>query len=300
MSTSFATRFARFAVLLAITLAAIVLGREKLVRADDATATIEVDGRTRTYFAHVPSNYDGKHALPLVIVLHGATQSAESAERMSGMSRLADREGFIAAYPTGVGRIPTWNAGNCCGYAMTNHVDDIGFLRVMIAKLESAYTIDRRRIYVTGISNGAMLSFRAACEMSDVVAAVAPVEGAQDVECTPKSPVSVLIFHGTADRLVPIDGGSTPFQVGPKRNDTAAADTIEFWVKRDGCSSEPKHEETAEVHIDSYSGCTQNTAVAFYAIQGGRHMWPGLRISGNHVDATEIMWRFFAAHPKAQ
>lgn len=300
MTTSFATRFVRFAAILALTLAAIVLGREKLVRADDPTSTIDVDGRARTYLAYVPSNYDGKQAVPLVIVLHGATQSAESAERMSGMSRLADREGFIAAYPTGVGRVPTWNAGNCCGYARANNVDDIGFLRTMIARLENAYNIDRRRIYVTGISNGAMLSFRAACEMSDVVAAVAPVEGAQNVECRPASPVSVLIFHGTADRLVPIDGGSTPFQMGPKRNDAAAADTIAFWVKRDACSTEPKHEESAEVHIDRYSGCAHNTAVAFYAIQGGRHMWPGLTISGNHVQATEIMWKFFAAHPKPQ
>ncbi len=261
-------------------------------------ATLEVDGRTRSYYVHAPANYDGKTPLPVVIVLHGATQGAQSAEKMSGMSELADREHFLAVYPSGTGRAVTWNAGNCCGYALMNNVDDVAFLRAMIAKIESQYPVDRRRIYMTGISNGAMMSFRAACEMADVVAAVAPVEGAQNLECHPSAPVSVIIFHGTADRLVPMEGGVTPLQIGPKRTDMPTADAVRFWVKRDGCSATPQHDESDEVHTDLYSGCKDGSAVAFYAIQGGRHMWPGLKISGNHVPATEIMWRFFAAHPK--
>jgi polyhydroxybutyrate depolymerase len=220
---------------------------------------------------------------------------------MPGMSELADREGFIAVYPTGTSRTglaPTWNAGNCCGYALINHVDDIGFLRALITKLESDYNIDHRRIYATGISNGGMLSFRAACELSDLMAAVAPVEGAQNIECHPTAPVPVLIFHGTADKFVPFDGGTTPFQAGPKRSDTPVRDSVKFWVQQDGCSPTPAHEETKEVRIDRYSECTAGAAVVLYAIQGGHHMWPGLRISGNHIPATEIMWKFFAEHPK--
>jgi polyhydroxybutyrate depolymerase len=264
----------------------------------DRTGTINVDGRTRSYIVHVPASA-GKTPRPLVIVLHGATQGDANAERMSDMSALADKENFIAVYPEGTGRLPTWNSGNCCGYAQQNKVDDIAFLRALIAKLENGYRIDPKRIYLTGISNGAMMSYRAACEMSDVVAAVAPVEGAQNVPCKPSAPVSVIVFHGTADRLVPINGGSTPYQIGPHRTDSSVAETVAFWAKQDGCATMPKHEESAEVHIDTYSGCRAGTGVAVYVIQGGHHLWPGTTISGVKLPATEVMWKFFAAHPKA-
>jgi len=110
--------------------------------------------------------------------------------------------------------------------------------------------------------------------------------------------VLVIIFHGTADRLVPIEGGSTPFQLGPHRTETSAADTIAFWVKRDGCSGTRQHQETKELHIDGYSGCKDGSGVALYAIQGGHHIWPGVPLSHNDVPATDIMWEFFAQHLK--
>jgi len=264
-------------------------------------ASLEFGGRTRSYLVHVPPGYDAKTPLPLVFVLHGGTQSAGSAERMSGMSAKADQDHFIAVYPSGTGRlsgVPTWNAGNCCGYALENHIDDIGFFRALIEKLERDYAIDGKRIDFTGISNGAMMSYRVACEMSDQVAAIAPVEGALNVECHPPVPVSVLIFHGTADHLVPFNGGSTPFHLGGKRTDASVAQGVDFWVKRDACSATPKHEETEEVHIDTYSGCQDRTGVTLYAIQGGHHVWPGHALSGNSVPATDLIWSFFAAHPK--
>jgi polyhydroxybutyrate depolymerase len=267
----------------------------------DRSGTLDIGGRTRTYFVHVPSHYDGHKPLPLVFVLHGATQSPESAEQMSGMSAKADRENFLTVYPSGTGRlsrVPTWNSGACCSYAMEHNVDDVAFLRALIKKLERDYAVDPKRIYFTGISNGGMMSYRAACEMSDEVAAVAPVEGAQDLACHPSNPVSVLVFHGTADHLVPFDGGSTPFQLGSKRSDTPVADAVAFWVKQDGCSPTPRHEETTVVHSDKYSGCKDGSAVTLYAIQGGHHAWPGTRISGNDVSATDLIWTFFEQHPK--
>jgi len=269
--------------------------------ADTASGSMEFGGRKRTYLLHVPPRVDPNRPMPLVLVLHGATQSPESAERMSGMSALADRERFIAVYPSGTGRldkVPTWNAGNCCAYAMENNVDDVGFIRALIEKLEREYPVDPRRIYVTGISNGAMMSYRLACELSDKIAAVAPVEGAQNVPCHPPDRVSVLIFHGTADHLVPFNGGSTPFQVGPHRSDTPVENTLAFWANRDGCASPPRLGEVEEAHTTIYSGCKDGTGVALYAIEGGHHMWPGLTISGNHVPATDIMWSFFKGHPK--
>jgi polyhydroxybutyrate depolymerase len=267
----------------------------------DRSGTIEVGGRTRSYFVHVPPGYTGKTRVPVVLVLHGATQSAAGVARMSGMSRMADRENFLAVYPTGTSRLglaPTWNAGNCCGYALKNNVDDIGFLRALLNRLQTDYAVDPKRIYATGISNGAMMSYRAACELSDQIAAVAPVEGAQNVPCHPSSPVSVIVFHGTADRLVPFEGGASPFQLDPRRSDTPVLLTVAFWAKQDGCSMPPEHEETPELRIDTYSGCANGAGVALYVIRGGHHIWPGVRMSGNHVPATEIMWRFFVQHPK--
>jgi poly(3-hydroxybutyrate) depolymerase len=106
------------------------------------------------------------------------------------------------------------------------------------------------------------------------------------------------VFHGTRDRLVPFKGGSTPFQIGPKRNDRSVADAVSFWVKEDGCVASPRHEEAPEVHSDVYSSCQDGTGVALYAVQGGHHIWPGSPMSGNSIPATDLMWTFFSEHPK--
>ncbi len=272
--------------------------RASAAEADSRYSSIEAGGLTRQYFVHVPPSYDGKTPLPLVLVLHGATQSPESIERMSGMSAAADQERFLAVYPRGTGRLPTWNAGACCGYAMEHRVDDVGFISALIGKLKQHYAVDPKRIFATGISNGGMMSYRLACEMAGTVAAVAPVEGAQDLDCHPTNPVSVIVFHGTADRLVPFAGGTTPFQMGSRRSDTSVSSTTAFWVKQDGCSPTPQRKESDEVHVETYSGCRMGSAVAVYAIQGGHHIWPGTRFSRNDVPATSLMWTFFAQHPK--
>lgn len=262
---------------------------------------LEFGGRTRTYLVHPPKGYEGKLPLPLVLVLHGAIQGATNVERMSGMSAKADKENFLAVYPNGTsgsGLAPTWNAGACCGYAQMNKVDDTGFLRALIDRLEHDYPIDPKRVFATGISNGGMMSYRLACEMADRIAAIAPVEGAQDVECRPSGPVSILIFHGTADFLVPYNGGTTPFHLGPKRSDSAVPSTVSFWVKQDDCTTTPERKETNQLRIDTYSGCKESAGVTLYTIFGGRHMWPGTTLSRNSIPATDIMWSFFAAHPK--
>jgi polyhydroxybutyrate depolymerase len=171
-------------------------------------------------------------------------------------------------------------------------------MRALIDKLEDDYAVDPKRVFVTGISNGGMMSYRLACELSEKIAAAAPVEGAQNLTCRPSRPVSIIVFHGTADRLVPFNGGTTPFQIGPKRNDTPIADAVAFWVNEDGCSSTPMQAETLAVHSDAYTGCKDGTGVELYAVQGGHHIWPGSPISGNSVPATDLMWTFFSRHPK--
>jgi len=292
---------------LAVPLAALVLvfavvrstpARRPPANSGTTSNSINFGGLKRTYLLHLPEGHEKDSALPVVFVLHGATQSPESAETMSRMSAKADKERFIAVYPRGTGNLPTWNAGNCCAYALDHKIDDVGFLRALIDKLEREYSVDPRRIYSTGISNGAMMSYRVACELADEFAAVSPVEGALNLDCRPSAPVSVLIFHGTADRLVPYNGGSTPFQLSGRRNDTSVKSAVDFWIKQDGCAPAAQHESASEFRRDTYSGCSRGTAVQLYTIEGGRHMWPGVAVSGNHVPATDIMWSFFAAHPK--
>jgi polyhydroxybutyrate depolymerase len=265
------------------------------------SGSIEIGGRKRVYFVHTPPAYDGKKSLPLVLVLHGGGQSPESAEWMSGMSTKADSENFLVAYPSGTGRLsrmPTWNSGNCCGYALENKVDDVAFLSALIDKLEHDYSVDSKRVYVTGMSNGGMMSYRLACEAAGKIAAIAPVEGAQNVECRPAAPVSVIVFHGTADRHVAYDGGTARSQIGPARVDDSVASAISFWVREDACAATPQNKATGAVHTDIYTGCKDGTAVTLYAIQGGHHTWPGGRMSGNKVPATDLMWAFFTEHPK--
>ena len=274
------------------------LGLPPAAQSGTIFGSLEFDGRTRGYLVHPPRGYHPGAPLPVVFVLHGATESNDGVEELSRMSVKADAEHFIAVYPAGTGRVVTWNAGNCCGSAMKENVDDIGFLRALLEKIQHDYAIDPQRVYFTGISNGAMMSYRVACEMAEQVAAIAPVEGALNVECHPTAPVSVLIFHGTADRLVPFEGGSTPFQADDNRRNNSVAGAVNFWVKRDGCAVPATQEITPEVHIDKFSNCQQGTAVELYAIQGGHHMWPGRALSGNRVPATDLMWDFFVAHPK--
>ena len=159
--------------------------------------------------------------------------------------------------------------------------------------------MDPRHVFVTGISNGAMMSYRLACELSGKVAAIAPVEGAQDLDCHPSNSVSLIVFHGTADRLVPFDGGASPFRWARTARTPPSPSTVAFWVQQDGCSPAPQREQSEAVNIEKYSGCHDGAAVALYAIEGGHHIWPGTPFSHNDVPATNLMWSFFAAASEA-
>ncbi len=264
--------------------------------ADQSTQpnTIEVDGRTRTFLVHLPPAYDGKSKLPLVLMLHGSTQPPEGAETMSGLSAIADRENLIAVYPAGVQRPsdrgPRWNSDD----RHRTEADDVAFLRRLILHLQRNYHADEKRIYIAGMSNGAMMAYRMACEASDLVAAVAPVGGAQGVRCQPKAPVSVIVFHGTDDDQVPFS--STYTHAGRRRiNSYPVADSVTFWVKHNGCPSRPARKKLGSVEIEDYSNCNQGTAVGLFAIQSGGHVWPG---GPNGIPASEIIWKFFSLHPK--
>ncbi len=277
-------------------------------KAGDYDRTLTFDGRTRAYTVHLPPAIsDTPHAL--VIVLHGGGGNRNHVARMSGMSALADKENFIVVYPDGSGWLGdkglTWNAGNCCGYALDHNIDDVGFIRALIEKLARDYPIDAKRIYATGMSNGGMMAYRLACELSATLAAVAPVAGALNVECQPTAPIAVIAFHGTADQHVLFNGGAPKVKADPhSREDKSVAYAMNFWAQHNQCASTPTHTERGNILHDTYTDCVHGTAVELYAIRGGGHAWPGgIRfLSGdpptNEISASKVMWDFFKTHPK--
>ncbi len=149
------------------------------LKAGDHVLSLKVGDHERTYLLHLPLAFDGKRSLPLVVVLHGGGGNAPGAVDMTGFSEKADKEGFVVVYPNGSGRLKnrllTWNSGNCCGYALDSSADNVGFIRVLIDELEKTRAIDPKRVYATGMSNGGMMTYRLACELSDKIAAAAPV-----------------------------------------------------------------------------------------------------------------------------
>lgn len=281
--------------------------------------TMQHDGRARRYLVH---DFSGGKTAPVVFVLHGGGGHPENAESMSQFDVVGQREGLIVVYPGGSGGTPggrllTWNAGHCCAYAMNNRIDDVGFFRKMIDELVSSGRADPKRIYVTGMSNGGMMAHRLGRELSDRIAAIAPVVGAVfGDESPPAEAVAAIIFVGQDDKVVPGGGGpinlrSGPFGAGPPpadRDVTPATAQGEYWAKANGCTS-PTDFRDPDGHMNGTlwkaETCTSKRPVYFYRVANNGHAWPGGKAGRAEadqptpdVDASEIMWRFFEANPK--
>jgi polyhydroxybutyrate depolymerase len=277
----------------------------------DALFSLSHDGRVRSYTVHLPPSYDPVKSWPVVLVLHGGGGNGTQMAEMTGFSKKADREGFIAVYPNGSGRwqkrFLTWNAGNCCAWAYENRIDDVGFIRALIGQLKKDYVVDGNRVFATGISNGGMMSYRLACELSDQIAAIGPVAGGQNVDCSPARPVSVIILHGTSDLYVRYEGGA-PLRMVDVRNprvDRPVSEAVAFWVKNNRCADSPVAERKGKVTIARYGDCSAGTAVALYTLRNEGHTWPGgakwafwADEPSREISATDILWEFFRSHPK--
>jgi len=278
-----------------------------------STQEIDVNGVKRTYVVHLPPTYKKGVKLPLVIALHGGGGNAENMANMSGFSEKADKENFAVVYPNGSGRfgnvLLTFNAIGCCAYAMKNKVDDVSFISKLIDKLAADHSIDTKRVYVTGFSNGALLSHLLAAELPDKIAAAAPVAGAIFASSPkPKGKVAMLLIHGTDDTAVPIDGGmSTRPIVSPNQSEpyTSVADTAKYWAVNSGCKSVPEKSVKGNVTTEKFTGCADGNDVEVILIKGGLHAWPGGKKGRDEGDepsrdlnATDVIWDFFKAHHK--
>ncbi len=276
--------------------------------ADEIRGSLIQNGLERTYLLHVPEGYDGKQTLPLVIVMHGGAGKATSAVRMAEMDPLADQEGFFVVYPNaavGMGGRQFWN---CCDDYQRSQSDDIGFFRALLDKLEKEYLINPKRIYATGLSNGGKMAHRLGCDLSDKIAAIAPVAGALDLDNPHASePVSVIIFHGTADQYLPYNGGISQKAALGKGSEKSVAYALSFWIKNNGCQPTPKREQFGNIVHETYGGGKNNSEVQLYTILGQGHAWPGgkygpiyenLDPPTQEISATQLMWKFFKDHPK--
>ncbi len=262
-----------------------------------STTDVAVDfgGAARRYLLHVPAGWDGASALPLVLNFHGYTYSADQQPDYTGMTPVADANGFAVAYPDGTGN--SWNGGACCGSAAGANLDDVGFARAVVADASSKICVDARRVYATGMSNGGFLSHRLACQAADVFAAVAPVAGVLGIdagECTPSRPVPVMHFHGTSDLVVPYGGN-------PLLRYVSVADTVDGWAKRNGCTDAPTTTFTnGNAKCESRFACSGGAEVTLCTIQGMGHCWPGrtscLFSGSTDISATDAMWPFFQKH----
>jgi polyhydroxybutyrate depolymerase len=261
----------------------------------------------RTYGVYRPASLPSGPA-PLVIVLHGAVGTGAQAEQSYGWDAEADRGGFVAAFPDGVGR--TWDASpDCCGKAAADHVDDVGFLTRLVTAVSALVPVDPRRVFLTGISNGALMAYRVACS-TQVFAAIAPVSGTMINACPSPHPISILHIHGTADRTIPYDGGPGRRDNGGtgrlpvKIDGPAVPDLIARWRTVDGCPA-PVVSKAGPV-TTSVAHCPSGRVVELITIAGAGHQWPGSPGPGPlasqllHLDppsdalnATDTIWRFF-------
>ena len=260
----------------------------------------------RTYLVHLPLGYTGDNHLPLVIAMHGGGGSALNMEEVSQLSIKADVENFIIVYPEGVKggllNIRTWNAGVCCGFASDHQIDDVGFINALLNHLVEQYAIDTNRIYATGMSNGGFMAYRLACELSDRIAAIAPVASSMTLDfCNPSRAVPIIHFHSYLDTHIPYLGGQGN---GLSNHYNPPLDSVfTVWSNIDTCLN--NHDtiiNNSEFTLVKWANCSCETEIHYYITHDGGHSWPGGNSSffgdpaSEVINATDIMWAFFQMH----
>lgn len=250
--------------------------------------TLNYDGIDRTYLLHIPSSYDGVSAVPLVVVIHPYNGYAPGFEIETGFSDKADANDFIAVYPEGLGEPRSWNAGYCCGYAVMNNIDDVGFISALIDTLTANYNIDSTRIFATGFSNGSMMAYRLAAELSHKIAAIACAAGQMMLdECNPDRAVPIMHLHSLNDDICLYEGSSEGF-IYP-----SVEEVIYTWVEINNCETVPDTIiNNANLMVRKWAALSHNADIFLYTRPTGGHTWP----TGT-VSATDSVWDFFVAHP---
>jgi polyhydroxybutyrate depolymerase len=259
--------------------------------AGDTTVVLSHGGVDRRFLLHVPASYTGDKLVPLVLDIHGMGGTPDYQRSTSGWLEKSDQQGFLLVHPEGL--TSSWNAGTlCCGQSLTDHVDDEGFMLALVAKVKSDGCVNPKRVYATGLSNGGALAHLLACRAADVFAAVAPVSMSNSTTpCEPARGISVTMFRGTADELVPYDSPDSKFL-------SAQAD-FDAWKERNACSGSA---DTSRDKCKTLSGCKDGSEVTLCTIPtttadspwAGHLLYaPAIR---EGVNIPDFVWPVFERH----
>ncbi|MBT8377949.1 MAG: esterase [Ignavibacteria bacterium] len=277
-------------------------------------------GIERTYYIHLSTDFSEIDSLPLLMVLHGGGKGdGDDLAKHFGFNIIADRERFITVYPNGIdsrwndGRGKTFNEKKDLG-----NIDDVGFLSALIDTMIANYKVNPNRVFVTGVSNGGMMTFRLGCEIASKLSAIAPVIAniPENIiyKCTPDSRLPVLIMNGTEDPLVPWEGGKVKFLWKEMGKVVSTENSVRFWVEHNKCFEDPvtellpdiDDEDESRVKKVTYKNKDTHIEVVLYAIVGGGHNIPGgntpdikliIGNKNNDINAAEVIWNFFKKSP---
>ena len=272
---------------------------------------INIDGATRTYILYLPTDYSAVKNNSLVIALHGKGGTGLGMERLSGFESIAEKEKFIVVYPNGIDR--SWNDGRNTK-AHEAGINDVAFIKNLIDEIIIKYNVDKHKVYVAGMSNGAFMSMKLACELSGKITAIAAVAGTMDTAsasiCRPALPLSVILIQGTSDPLVPFEGGELKSKAAGII--LSHKEAIKHWVKINNCTSSPVSISLPDAANDgttitktTYKNESNNTEVISIIVANGGHTWPGgyaylperwIGITSRNMNASEEIWNFFKKH----
>ncbi len=269
------------------------------------------EGRERSYILYLPKGYSAEKQFPLVLAFHGGGGNAriQATDRFYQFISSADKHGYVVVFPNGTGalggdRLATWNAGLCCGKARDNKVDDVGFVRALLRELAPQVSFDPKRVFATGMSNGAMMAYRLACEAPELIRAVGAVAGTDNTtSCAPKRAVSILHIHSLHDEHVNFNGGRGAAAAGADQVNefVSVPATVAAWKKHNACGEAAERvSETALSYCDRYR-CKDGARVQLCVTKDGGHSWPGGQKPlargprpSQAFNATELIWQFFS------
>jgi polyhydroxybutyrate depolymerase len=269
--------------------------------------SIVVDGIQRTYTLNLPPNYYDVPDFSLIIAMHGGGGSASQFELSSLLTEKANTAKFIVVYPegvesTGILKARTWNAGTCCDYSVIKNINDVKFISLLIDKLVSKYKINAKKVYATGHSNGGMMAYRLACELSTKIAAIAPNSTTMvALTCNPARPMPILHMHSVLDSKVPYQGGAGS-GIGTQGLIFPSVDSVlNVWSLKNTCTNTAQViVNDANFKLTNWTNCNGNVTLQYYLTKDGGHSWPGSlagSIIGDSpskvINANNLLWDFF-------